>query len=1520
MFRKLSLNLVMLLVGAIALRADTAVAIDQAACCLPTTSRLDALMNPVKGGDEKFFSRSGGPPNILFIMDTAASMRSWPTAWSSTRGCSDPFLNGLGYDKNTQYDRLWTGINSQSSTWFDNTKYYDAPTQGYGVLFGGSPAATTWTSASTACSSLNGIGTADLSTCQACLDNQGYYIYDSTNRRVKGNFLDFYAPRDSGAVKVLADVVRDLREVRLGVLGYQTRAAKTCWGKKQSNGNQCLCIEQSSGPSCAKSYPLDSSAVENNRNSLLNDLTNVNANNNNGLGWGGCASPLADALYAAGYYFQSKTAPTPFSTYLGAHPTSSNFNLTDAVCFECGFNAIILLTDGNFQEEGDVVTALPSAITSDPVGCDGCFPDPTKTSNLHKVAKFLWEKDLRFDMAGQQRVATYTIGFSENAANNALLRTAAQVGGGKFFSARSTSELKRSILSIVDDIYARNTSFSVSAISTLQTQSEALTAIVPRMLPSKNDAWTGKLFRYRLFNEFVEDQDKNGDGDRSDVLLVDKDGSVIADDGSSTYRKVVGQNPDGTPLLGNTATAYWEASTRLYETTHSGRNILTVTDSNQDGMLNQYDAVIPFTLTNLGQLRQYLAVGGAPLCPTGTGTTYKPGLLLTRMQMLQQTDLSRAISSTGLSSVAGLPANPTTQQDYDLLCAALVMQYVRGQDIFDENVNGNRLDTRPSLLGDIFHSSPVMVDPPADKFVCDLGVGNQCVRTLYAVPNDQAKQGATPMVTPPTELPATCETGTTQTKPRDAYEYYQFLNRQRERIILVGANDGMLHAFSDGKGTLKDAKTCDYDYTGQDGEGGKEKWAFIPPDALPRLQELLQGHAYLVDGDIMVRDIWADSNGDGQKNWDEYRTVAVVSEGRGGIHYFALELKWLVNGTATTDAQAPAFRWMFPQPCTDEAQRFGKTLLSLSPKPPPIGPVLLQSNKGQERHGPNGPKSVERWVAMLSGGWSPGGEKGRGIYMVDVWNGTVNGRRDNLLWKWEFVDPGSSGTPTNPDDPRKAMTYGIVAPVALADYGANGNAGFDGFFDTGVVGDLGGQLWTLRFYQPGVVDNVTKLVRNWSGARSFSMDRDGVAVGSSNSIRSRSPYYYMSSLAVQPGNKALRAYVGTGNRYSLLDKSAGTCRFDNPQTCSKLGCTQTQVAYKTTRGTDYQRLSNEWTDRAYKLGRYTAFSGSSPTDYCGSPGNTYLKAEFESRNASACSSPSGSGTTSYDFSRPQVLCGQDSSGSTFDCRLSSDLGNPLNMSDLDVNVSSTSSTLGKNRFYGVWVYGGPANMPEHTFDEDMGGGSANVAKDFDARRLTDTGNTSGTGNLVNVTNVQCNALGVCTCASGMTCGTKLVSGPQDAGWFYEYEGLEHKTASGSAVLASCAIWNAMFPSTTTSSGPCSSTSTNQARLFQGDYISGAPNCAVAFLDKTTGYTRYQTRSVVAPPPEPATAIQVSKTGKVKYSTMFIEPGKSQASDVAVSSGGDVLQYIYELPVSKDLHTCRHDQVNGGQAFCMPSDM
>ena len=106
------------------------------------------------------------------------------------------------------------------------------------------------------------------------------------------------------------------------------------------------------------------------------------------------------------------------------------------------------------------------------------------------------------------------------------------------------------------------------------------------------------------------------------------------------------------------------------------------------------------------------------------------------------------------------------------------------------------------------------------------------------------------------------------------------------------------------------------------------------------------------------------------------------------------------------------------------------------------------------------------------------------------------------------------------------------------------------------------------------------------------------------------------------------------------------------------------------------------------------------------------------------------------------------------------------------------------------------------------------------------------------------------------------------------------------------------------------------RLYQSDYVSGLPNIAAGFLDKTTGtYTRYVERTALAPPPTMSTSVQINKvTGKVRYSLLLLEPGAQQATEANVSAGSDVLQNLYELPISRSLHNCRHNP--GGSVNCV----
>ena len=158
---------------------------------------------------------------------------------------------------------------------------------------------------------------------------------------------------------------------------------------------------------------------------------------------------------------------------------------------------------------------------------------------------------------------------------------------------------------------------------------------------------------------------------------------------------------------------------------------------------------------------------------------------------------------------------------------------------------------------------------------------NQCVRTLYA-------QDVSGQYTP---------------NSQSAYTDYYNNKLARQELILVGANDGMLHAFH--AGNYQDGGTFD--------EGtGLEVWAFVPPDMVPKLQRyaLSANHSILLDGSPWVRDIWKDGSGsssaDRQKQSDEFHTVAIVGEREGGRHYTAIDL--------TDTTSNPKYLWTWPPP------------------------------------------------------------------------------------------------------------------------------------------------------------------------------------------------------------------------------------------------------------------------------------------------------------------------------------------------------------------------------------------------------------------------------------------------------------------------------------------------------------------------------------------------------------------------------------------------------------------------------
>lgn len=1504
------------LTASVALTGSEALAIDNGACCVQSTSRLETLLNPNKGSDENFFTAAGGPPNVMFILDTSCSMNAWPTDWPSARGCNHPGFAGNGYDPNTDYRGFISGMTGNPKTptfdndWFDDEKVYRAggsatyntSTIGhdfrgagapggtsYAPLGGGTPLARLLSAANVACAAT---APANLAACVTCIQNAGYYVENGSTRLASGNYLEFYSPRDVSAVMTLSQLLFDVREIRLGIMTFDNWSGSVaCQAPGNSDGPTCLW--KALGPNCNQLYPFDQSSVDSQRNSIMNALAGNNPFN--------AHTPLATNLYMAGFHMRAAaTSPDGYDAlFAGAFPGNTALNEPNSpnqrsICTGCSFNAVIILTDGEPNDE--VITSYPPEITgltsltapSCPAATGAC------DSYLDEIAAFLWTQDLRPDLNGKQSIATYTIGFGTNANANQLLASAAKVGGGKYFPASGSAAVREALLSILDDINSRNNSFASAAVASVQTGSSSSPALLPRMLPKKGQPWQGQLWRFEQYNEFVEDADLNGDADKEDVFVVEQTATPTA-------ANIVTELADGTFVKNATttpATPYWEANERLVTNLAANvddRKVWTIVDSNGDGAFTSADTLTRFqgaTAADDLKMAEYMGIRGSAFCPSATTN----GSILARFGM----SLAAAQTAVGFT----LPGVPT-QADRDRLCARVIMKWVSGADFFDADGDGNFAEVRQNVLGDLFHSSPVLIDPPIDPFLCNLGLSNQCARTLFS---QQLTTTPTPVAT---QAVGTSVCGVTNLP---AYEAWAFDSRRRDKLVVVGSNDGMIHAFVSGRYA---SETC---VGGQPvpvfNKGtGDEAWAFIPPDLLPKLPDLILTHEYMVDGDIMVRDIWAEgASPNGSKEKNEFHSMAIVSEGRGGKHYIALEMMFQASGQVR---DRPGFRWMFPQPCSEESATFGKTFFSLSPKAPPVGPMLIDdaSLPGSSNIAAATPVSRygvdthERWVVALSGGWSPALEKGRGIYVVDAWDGQINGRRDNLWWKFEFND-SASGTET----PARELTNSVAAPVSLVDYGDNDSPSQDGFFDTAVFADTAGQIWVSRLFAPGTFNPSTARIDNWFTGRAFEMDREGLPGASTattlpdggtepldpnaKSIVNKAPFFYLPSVAIEPGNNKLRVFAGTGNRYAILEAGAGLCRFDNPVACSKSRADDVKFVSKYKDAVvDIGKAETHWKSRRFEHGKLDKSVSIGPTvaltaaDTCGSAGNKRVEAENDEGKIGNVDLTSGPDPSPGEVNKIKYECGLDALGNSFTCtqqgsatRLTGDL--------LDQALVDTSG-LGMNRFVGFWAYGG--TQSDGGF-RGFGGTSGVTNTQYDTRRVSDrTTALPINGNLVNVTRVGC--------AADQSCDGGAQA--SDFGWFIDYNALDQKTATGGAVIASCVLWSDMSP-TGGDGGLCAAGVTPLSRIYQSDFITGQPNCAFGFLPLDGGaYARSQARTVVAPPPEPASVVQVSKTGEVRYSAMIVEPGKGQATSINVSGGQDVLQFVYEVPVSRSLHNCRH---------------
>jgi type IV pilus assembly protein PilY1 len=1384
------------------------------------------------------------------------------------------------------------------------------------------------------------------SICQTCLNTRGF-LFDGRLWRTRqenldvdgasganfamphpsiwltGNFLNFYPPKMVIARKVMKDLLRKQTAIRVGIRSFDG--------------------SMNPYPSCNGTNDIDSAF---NPKAAITWLNGVNFTT---------GTPTPTTMLAIGQSFH-----TNGNNWFSTTTTTGDFGdpNNNAICYDCQKTSLVLVTDGlpspseNGMAGNTTATDADTKLAGDtstgtnsiditpfcPSGLPTTECDPTvkpgaglltQRAALVQVAWYLHNMDLRTNtelgidcqpLSSKQVMDVYTLGFGANQLPQAgtMLKMAATAGGGTYTSADSPKDLVSALNTVMGRVATRATTFSVASISTLQS-TVGSAVIVPRFSPVLNPAanmplfYPGHLFRFDLYSEFTRGCTPNGTGDLdcdgqcSSVYLTDADGDFIAEDVTGQFFKLSKKSALCTAakhcssgcsaMTTAPANPFWDTDVALQHPLPTGadappagtpdrawinRPVYTVIDDNGDGVIDAGDT--PFLL------RPTDAVATKLLPYLNVGTTSGVCAQL-------QTQL------TGIASTEAALVGTSK-----LECAKTIIRYVLGADVFNTRnylstgaagqqfpvANQDQLADRADKLGDIFHSSPVQIDPPLppDGVLCQHGLHNQCISSLWKTPTLHDSPTA------------------------NAYGDYTTTYANRRKVVLVGANDGLIHALNGGAWhanaddpdllALSPPKhTAGPPFNGYYDRGdGSELWSFLAPDMLPKIGLMLLSsvpHQIYVDGTPMVRDVWVDgsandgsgpSSPDDQKQAREFHTVAVFGERRGGTHFIAFDVTNATEPPESGTFAAPKLLWIYPQPNSRESFDFGETYADFLPTPPPIGPVRIKADAnggaaiaGVTQTAPNGDLYHERWVVFLNGGFDPSYQRGRGVHMVDVWTGKE---------VWDFSKP-AGGAFTQPKDPRYGLDFPVAAPVGMVEWGPAtthvGAGGNQGFFDTATFGDTGGQLWVLRFSNPAQLDSSGKAT-NWYGARVFQMGGVGVT-----DIATGLPFFYVTANLPLTDSGAFRVLAGTGDRYNLLDTYGGTCKVDNVRACLQTGC----------------QLNTGATPPATLQASAAGLGGSTYTTQVATKNATPTRSSSADAAAAGCAvtgtvNLAVSGCTATLFAGGQtgvslagaVTCGKDAAGD-YGCTPGS-VDHPDTMT-LPFASGQTNPRALHNWFLSLRVFEDTGNRT--IFSDETS------AEAYDGARLFVNESTQSTGVSVIDGTLSSPPAASLSSATGLGYALKLThsAAVTFAPKTYTVNQYDERTSSPTAVVSQCAFFNTTQRAISESSGTCSSgkspycTAANRnINYFYGADAATGGLCGL--VDTSGNSVRNLLSATLVPPPAPQETFYVNAQGQTSVGLTSVQ-SETGAQNIGQGGVSDPASQLEFLPITRDLHACRH---------------
>jgi Tfp pilus tip-associated adhesin PilY1 len=424
----------------------------------------------------------------------------------------------------------------------------------------------------------------------------------------------------------------------------------------------------------------------------------------------------------------------------------------------------------------------------------------------------------------QEGVKTFVVAFGvENAAGNKLNCMAANGGTERPIYPQNKEELVDALNNILSQIREEATAFASAAVPSVQAE------VADRIFLSS---------------------------------FTPLDGEPIWDGHVDAYLKPLPLTPDGRPDTARTCPAGSDRSScHLWD---AGKILLTQAPDKEEvqNAINANNLDEGTLKLGLGEDQRRVFYNKAPF----GGVTPIQSRLLAPPGGNIQTDPEWADLWTGLK----VPA-PTTTAEYANTKKRI--STIVGTTLWKKESEIER-EGLPDLdityiLGDIFHSDPVIVDRPNEfAFYSSNLYGNPSATNCSGDPG---------------------------------YRCYAEKHRRRRKMLLVGSNDGQLHAFDGGVWDQGDEKFSD--------GTGKELFAFIPRPALPIVRDLAEKKTQIfgIDSTPRIDDVFIDPqhNGTPTKTQREWRTLVIGGFREGGTRDGGGRVSDFVSGYYALDITQP---------------------------------------------------------------------------------------------------------------------------------------------------------------------------------------------------------------------------------------------------------------------------------------------------------------------------------------------------------------------------------------------------------------------------------------------------------------------------------------------------------------------------------------------------------------------------------------------------------------------------------------